>query len=1460
MPNPFARNFSFLLLLLQFLLVPPLSAQVYPLQVNTIITPPYTPYLSDYVAPGSQKLMVQVRVNDPTLENYQCKFRLTIEGLNITLRTKEHMVVPPVTLEGGGVPQIFYGEDLIDYFKAGNLDFSGLSRNDYGHSGKLPEGIYKITIEVLDYHRGTVVSNAGATMVWMVLNDPPLLNLPRDGTKVEAIDPVNIPFSWTPRQTGSPNSAFSTEYTFRLVEVWPDGRNPNDAMLVSAPLYETTTTMDALVYGPAEPALIPGRTYAWQVQAKAVTMGAEPHDLFRNEGKSEVYTFKFGDEVGIPQNLLKEGGNTTTLTLQWEPADAGIMPDDYRVRYRPAGNASWYETTSHQLWTTVSDLTADTPYEVEVRAERGGYFSDYTDVQRMRTAEEVTKAYTCGAADVIPPIENTSPLQILRPGDVIKCGDFSVVVTDAGLRGSLFAGKGVMQVPFLNEASVWVNFSGRINTDYRLILGEVASVYEQGNEGAQLIDSAQHIGHEQPPAADTTEAAPTTPPDTATITEPVVINVPGTIDTVTVADDGTITVVDESGNTTTYHQPVDSVTQQPQPVTVADAAGNEYTVGKDGGVVKNNSATGNSAESYASGDDPGVKLFKEVLEDFSNDIESWLNENSKGPLDPFKLQRLLSDLPDCLSRDEDELRMVHDDAIPYVKQNTGEYISRFSDANLKILENITSGFKNDQSFESQMTQNQWSSAREFVCERLAENFGSTVLAPTSQTAQTFQLPAHAYILPTEASINLPDATTLYFTANGALSGFKVSGVEYIAVEDTYNQLYGYITKADFDSRGLAGRIVSHELFVFVHDKRFPLELLAPGAEVWTKAKMELSLDVYEDCICSYKWVNKIAKNSLYGLMTYKAVPFDAERFGCTGDQCDMPVPESGPGQSLFVYLNKNTSLNPWGESDLLEMCNYISEKTEGLEYAFYGDGLDRYSTQTEPLPNDILKYFLDNQILSKDAFNKQFPYVFKTRDVDVVFSREDLWEGIDQESYNVNSRDYTMPKGTRYVYSFADLRTRKSYKNNHDLFTSVLKTESAGEAGGISQNDGYDQYVALFGTNSAFYALLDYASAEADQLKYVAPLGFENEVVRITTNLTKSSGPEATGWLIKLFQLLKKAVNPEVVDEFISKIDDGALREYATTLQNSDAVFLKQSEVASNRLSVEVFSQGDLTETAYIEGDVMKIKAGQTIDPAMTIKSVKRLPSSIKIETDLGKDVSGRVEEVTDGNGGKWYRLVDATELSLQTRLTQFPQLEVKLHSMPDGGKKFLSDFEYASDAIARQFESNTKLVDAWKKMDDVSADEVLRRNVGALDALEKKSADEAIPQPNTYLSKKYIDEHLAKFQNGVTKITSYNPNSGTVGPPGGTFVLPRYQADEIIMESDGDVKRLENLLGLKRGELGANPYRIDISEPSGLRMPSGNERGANANWIPGGKTSAGILEATVDQIQPGTYISKPIF
>ena len=171
----------------------PALAQVFPIQTNITLAPPYSPYLTDYTSPGSQKLMVQLRANDVTISNYQVKLRITIEGVGITLRTKQNFVTTPITIDGG-TPLILYGEDIAHYLHPNNLDFQGLSRRQFEQTGKLPEGVYKFSVEVLDFNRGTVVSNRGNTVAWIILNDPPLLNLPRNNTKIRILHPTNIAF------------------------------------------------------------------------------------------------------------------------------------------------------------------------------------------------------------------------------------------------------------------------------------------------------------------------------------------------------------------------------------------------------------------------------------------------------------------------------------------------------------------------------------------------------------------------------------------------------------------------------------------------------------------------------------------------------------------------------------------------------------------------------------------------------------------------------------------------------------------------------------------------------------------------------------------------------------------------------------------------------------------------------------------------------------------------------------------------------------------------------------------------------------------------------------------------------------------------------------------------------------------------------------------------------------------
>ena len=131
-------------------------------------------------------------------------------------------------------------------------------------------------------------------------------------------------------------------------------------------------------------------------------------------------------------------------------------------------------------------------------------------------------------------------------------------------------------------------------------------------------------------------------------------------------------------------------------------------------------------------------------------------------------------------------------------------------------------------------------------------------------------------------------------------------------------------------------------------------------------------------------------------------------------------------------------------------------------------------------------------------------------------------------------------------------------------------------------------------------------------------------------------------------------------------------------------------------------------------------------------------------------------------------------------------------------------------------------------------------------------------PDPTTYLSAAQIEAHLAPFRGGVTKI-KYGAPVGVEGPPGGTFVMSTLEADSAIARAGGDISALERILGLPPGDLGTAPVRVDIPKPVNLRVPSGNERGANSSFIPGGITSGGVREATIDPVPVGSYTVTPL-
>lgn len=141
-------------------------------------------------------------------------------------------------------------------------------------------------------------------------------------------------------------------------------------------------------------------------------------------------------------------------------------------------------------------------------------------------------------------------------------------------------------------------------------------------------------------------------------------------------------------------------------------------------------------------------------------------------------------------------------------------------------------------------------------------------------------------------------------------------------------------------------------------------------------------------------------------------------------------------------------------------------------------------------------------------------------------------------------------------------------------------------------------------------------------------------------------------------------------------------------------------------------------------------------------------------------------------------------------------------------------------------------------------------------------------PDPSSYLPASRIAEHAKAFENGGSRFTLQNSldKYGLGQRDGTTFILPKGEADRLLAAAAGDPRKLEAALGLPVGQLdSATLVRVDFSPKAldelNMRIPSGNEAGANTQWLPGGVLPSGANEAVIDGAlaKPGQYTTTVI-
>ncbi len=519
---------------------------VYPIRTFTVVNAP-APYALSGFASEPGRVQLNILTDDIALDRYAVKFRLTIQGNGLKLFTKPDFHQQPFYLDGG-VTQTLTGLDLEALFNPDNLVFEGYSASEYRRNGRLPEGVYRVWVDLLDYYRGMQVSQSLPGMAMIYLTRAPRLSFPLPGTEIDPLVEPNIRFAWMGSLPADPLA--DVVYQFRLWETRPEGRDPYEVVAVSSPLFTQEVENPNFIYDMGMPPLTDGMTYVWQVRA----LDREGRALFQNSGLSNASTFRYGRSCPVPDVAITSVAHTSAL-VRWQGSQAAQL---YRISYRPTRDSNWQHAETTASTHTFNNLADNTSYEVMVQAVCNGQEGDPGRVVGFKTTRQVD--YTCGGKGGHFDLSNREPLPSLSRFDEFKAADFIVEVDEVTGQDGRFSGSGFALVPYLGFAKFMVTFNNIfVNADRRMTQGHIQFVVNDttglvlglgtgkgngnnGTTGITEVDPGKIADEVYTVDGDVTNITVTG--NTVTVT-----NGDGTTQTIVVKDGNTVAVVPSSGGT-----------------------------------------------------------------------------------------------------------------------------------------------------------------------------------------------------------------------------------------------------------------------------------------------------------------------------------------------------------------------------------------------------------------------------------------------------------------------------------------------------------------------------------------------------------------------------------------------------------------------------------------------------------------------------------------------------------------------------------------------------------------------------------------------------------------------------------------------------------------------------------------------------------------------------------------------
>lgn len=315
--------------IIALLLLLPVVHQQSAAQVNVTIgvTPPYSPYLSDYTSRDANKIFMTLQ--NSAASTIQLRLTASVVGDNgIAIRSKPGFVSSQmITLAPRQVRQL-NGTALSEIFDLNNFDITGIDRNTLARTLRLPEGNYNLCVQALDYNTGRPLSEGapnGCAMLSVAYPEPPVLINPLPGDSVSAATPQTVIFNWMNPGAVPPG----TEYTLQIQEMPARNANPNQILnSATFPLLSQKVRTTSYVYNVGNLALKKNSYYAWRVVASDPTGRTN----FKNEGVSAAGIFKYGRAEIMATPAPQAAVPKPVLTIA--PGNAVSVSGVLHYRYR----------------------------------------------------------------------------------------------------------------------------------------------------------------------------------------------------------------------------------------------------------------------------------------------------------------------------------------------------------------------------------------------------------------------------------------------------------------------------------------------------------------------------------------------------------------------------------------------------------------------------------------------------------------------------------------------------------------------------------------------------------------------------------------------------------------------------------------------------------------------------------------------------------------------------------------------------------------------------------------------------------------------------------------------------------------------------------------------------------------------------------------------------------------------